>query len=73
MMIIIMEYPQPAYEEPQDSISSKLDAIMNALTNSHHELKTEMRNSNQEFKIEMKKEFEVRDKAHESLAKKWVN
>ncbi|KAJ0853797.1 hypothetical protein HanRHA438_Chr14g0655341 [Helianthus annuus] len=60
------EYSQPASEEPQDSISSKLDAIMNAmsaLTNSHQALT----NSHQEFKAEIKKEFEVRDKAHEAL------
>ncbi|KAJ0459176.1 hypothetical protein HanLR1_Chr16g0607071 [Helianthus annuus] len=62
-------YPQTAYEEPQDSISSKFDALMNAmsaLTNSHQALT----NSHQVIKTEMKKEFEVRDKAHEDLAKK---
>ncbi|KAJ0576360.1 hypothetical protein HanIR_Chr05g0223531 [Helianthus annuus] len=49
------EYPQPAYEEPQDSINSKLDAIMNAIITSNQEIK---------------KEFEARDDAHEALAKK---
>ncbi|XP_021986179.1 GATA zinc finger domain-containing protein 14-like [Helianthus annuus] len=41
-----------------DSLNSKLDAIMNAITN-----------SNQEIKAKMKKEFEVRDKSHKALEK----
>ncbi|KAJ0447252.1 hypothetical protein HanRHA438_Chr17g0809341 [Helianthus annuus] len=53
------EYPQPAYEEPQVSTSSKLDAIMNAIII-----------SNQEIKMELKKELEAKDKANEALAKK---
>ncbi|XP_022031052.1 uncharacterized protein LOC110931992 [Helianthus annuus] len=51
-----------------DSINSKLDAIMNTmstLTNSHQALM----NSNQEIKTEMRKEFEVRDKSQKALEK----
>ena len=49
------EYPQPAYEKPQDSMHSKLDALMNMMKEYHQDIK------------DMKKANEVRDKAHEAL------
>ncbi|KAJ0780656.1 hypothetical protein HanPI659440_Chr06g0240181 [Helianthus annuus] len=49
------EYPQPVYEKPQDSMHSKLDALMNMVKEYHQDIK------------DMKKANEVRDKAHEAL------
>ncbi|XP_022007295.1 transcription factor jun-D-like [Helianthus annuus] len=49
------EYPQPASEEPQDSVHSKLDALINMVKGYHEDIK------------DMKKGNEVRDKAHEVL------
>ncbi|KAJ0750169.1 hypothetical protein HanLR1_Chr05g0178801 [Helianthus annuus] len=49
------EYPQPASEEPQDSMHSKLNALINMVKGYHEDIK------------DMKKANEVRDKAHEVL------
>ena len=49
------EYPQPVYENPQDSMHSKLDALMDMMKENHQDIK------------DMKKANEVRDKAHEAL------
>ncbi|KAJ0521075.1 hypothetical protein HanIR_Chr10g0466671 [Helianthus annuus] len=49
------EYPQPVYENPQDSMHSKLDALMDMMKENRQDIK------------DIKKANEVRDKAHEAL------
>ncbi|KAJ0582835.1 hypothetical protein HanHA300_Chr04g0156421 [Helianthus annuus] len=57
------EYPQPALEEPLESMHSKLDSLINMMKEYHEDIKE----YHEDIK-EIKKANEVRDKAHEVLA-----